>query len=372
MSKIKTLVISVITLVLLATVFTVYTVDKNRKTSHEALSKVNDSYTIEYGANFDIEDLEIDYDNAQLNFREGFDYPEVGEYEIEVHFDYLNKSWSKKVQLKIEDTLPPIIISYTDKYSLIVGTNFKADPIEVQDLSDVTVSIDESDLDINKVGSYILTATATDASDNSASVTFEVIIKDKPVAKPTTPPTNNTANKPSSKYPHALKATYRNGHVIVNKKYGLPENFATGENPEAAGKVKQLIAQMKQLGLRVDSSYAGYRTFDHQKYLYENAIKNHGQAYADKSSAVPGHSEHQTGLTFDLRAPSGALLTSEPEIAWVRENAHKYGFVVRYPEGKTHITGYKYEPWHLRYMGSDAEPIYQSGKTLEEYFNIDG
>lgn len=178
---------------------------------------------------------------------------------------------------------------------------------------------------------------------------------------------NNTEKNPQSEI---KSATYFGGHVIVNKKYGLPRNFATREDPHAASMLKKLISEMQSLNYVVASDYAGFRTYEHQNRLYTNYVKNHGQAAADISSAKPGHSEHQTGLTFDLRSLSGALLTTEPEITWVRENAHRYGFIVRYPEGKTHITGYKYEPWHLRYLGNDATQVYQSGKTLEEYFNI--
>ncbi len=162
------------------------------------------------------------------------------------------------------------------------------------------------------------------------------------------------------------------GHIIVNKRFGIPSNYAPGENPEAASQLRKLIRAMRENGLRVHDSYSGYRSYSVQKRLYNNYVRDHGAAEANRFSAKPGHSEHQTGLTFDLKAPDGHLLRIEPEITWVRNNAHLFGFVVRYPKGKEHITGYIHEPWHLRYMGSEAPAIFESGLTLEEYFEIPG
>jgi D-alanyl-D-alanine carboxypeptidase len=103
-------------------------------------------------------------------------------------------------------------------------------------------------------------------------------------------------------------------------------------------------------------------------------VSANGQEAADKFSAKPGQSEHQTGLAIDItcEAMNYQLDYSfgvTDEGAWVKENAHRFGFIIRYPEGKEDITGYMYEPWHLRYVGVDlAEEVYNSGLTLEEYF----
>ena len=107
--------------------------------------------------------------------------------------------------------------------------------------------------------------------------------------------------------------------------------------------------------------------------LYNNYVKDKGYYYADMCSARAGHSEHQTGLAFDLNTIDDSF-TNTPEGKWVHDNCHKYGLILRYPKGKDNITGYMHESWHLRYVGIDlATKLYNDGNwiTLEEYFGID-
>lgn len=119
---------------------------------------------------------------------------------------------------------------------------------------------------------------------------------------------------------------------------------------------------------------SGYRSYSTQTSLYNGYVSRHGQTEADKFSAKPGQSEHQTGLAIDITAESVSLQLADDfgetlEGKWVNENAHKYGFIIRYPKGKESITGYQFEPWHLRYLGITlATKVYESGLTLEEYF----
>ena len=113
-----------------------------------------------------------------------------------------------------------------------------------------------------------------------------------------------------------------------------------------------------------------YRSYDYQKKLYNNYVKEKGLYYADLASARPGHSEHQTGLSLDVADLSLDYdnFESTKEFSWTINNAHKYGFILRYPKAKFHITGFKYEPWHYRYVGIDiATYIYENNITLEEY-----
>ena len=99
-------------------------------------------------------------------------------------------------------------------------------------------------------------------------------------------------------------------------------------------------------------------------------MKRDGQEAADRYSARPGHSEHQSGLAFDLNDLSESFGRTKEGI-WLRENCWKYGFIIRYPEDKESITGYMYEPWHVRYIGNDsAKAVYESGLCLEEYLGI--
>lgn len=117
---------------------------------------------------------------------------------------------------------------------------------------------------------------------------------------------------------------------------------------------------------------SGYRSYELQNYYYSNYVRTHGEAEANKFSAKPGHSEHQTGLAFDisLRSDECYLETCFGDTVggkWLADHAHEYGFILRYPADKTDITDYQYEPWHFRYVGRDlAMALHQSGLTLDE------
>lgn len=308
--------------------------------------------TLEYGDDFDPSQLEFEALRNAKDFEiDTVDTYHLGEYVYEMKLD----GESQGFVVNVVDTHDPII---DGEATLSVELNSDLDlttKYHGYDVVDGDLNITASAYDTSVAGTQWITLRVEDKNGRYTTQEIKLIVKDKVVIE----------KKPDA-------AFYVDGHVIVNKKYGLPDNFATAEDPVAYQAVKDLIAEMKSIGYAVDSSVAGYRTYDHQEYLYTNYVKNHGQAAADISSAKPGHSEHQTGLAFDLRSPSGALLKTEAEILWVKENAHRFGFIVRYLEGKTEITGYKYEPWHLRYMGSDATKIYESGLTLEEYYGFEG
>ncbi|MCC5893896.1 MAG: D-alanyl-D-alanine carboxypeptidase family protein [Alkalibacterium sp.] len=177
----------------------------------------------------------------------------------------------------------------------------------------------------------------------------------------------NAAAKPAPE----VKPTHINGVLLVNKAHGLPSHYAPGENKEARAAFNQMAAASNKDGIKL-TAFSTYRSYDYQKTLYTNYVKKDGQAAADRYSAKPGHSEHQTGLAFDISQTGAKNPFAESKATkWMETNAHTYGFIVRYPKGKEHITGYMYEPWHLRYLGVDlATKVYNSGKTLEEYLGV--
>ncbi|MCR5202080.1 MAG: M15 family metallopeptidase [Lachnospiraceae bacterium] len=119
---------------------------------------------------------------------------------------------------------------------------------------------------------------------------------------------------------------------------------------------------------------SGYRSYERQQAIYENNVRNRGKKETNAVSAKPGSSEHQTGLTIDVSSDSAGVSLGESfgyttEGIWLARNAHKYGYIVRYPKGKEKITGYDYEPWHIRYVGrSLATYLYEKKYTLEEYY----
>lgn len=160
--------------------------------------------------------------------------------------------------------------------------------------------------------------------------------------------------------------------LIVNKKHALSQSYGYGEDPTALTAFQELLAAMRAEGLAVSDAYSGFRSYDTQAGLYNNYVARDGQAEADRYSARPGHSEHQTGLAFDVMDSSGNLLEEPVASQWLLDHAHDYGFIVRYLDGKEDITGYMPEPWHIRYIGDEAADIVQSGLTLEEYFNVPG
>lgn len=163
--------------------------------------------------------------------------------------------------------------------------------------------------------------------------------------------------------------TYIDGVLIVNKTYSLPKNYNPGVDATAESAFKKMQSAAASEGLNIYIS-SGFRSYDYQSGLYERYAQRDGYAAADRYSARPGHSEHQTGLAFDLNSIDDSFANTK-EGKWVAENCHKYGFIIRYPKGKEEITGYMYESWHIRYLGVDmATKVYESGKTLEEYFGI--
>ncbi|MBR1432023.1 D-alanyl-D-alanine carboxypeptidase family protein [Ruminococcus sp.] len=165
-------------------------------------------------------------------------------------------------------------------------------------------------------------------------------------------------------------ATFVDGILIVNKTYELPADYPTGAlNPNALAQFNKLTEDAAKLGLSIKCS-SGYRSYKDQERIYNNYVAIDGIVKADTYSARPGHSEHQSGLAIDVNSIDYTFLNT-PECDWLAKNAHKYGFIIRYPLGKEAYTGYSYEPWHIRYLGVDtATAVYNSGLSLEEYLGI--
>lgn len=171
-------------------------------------------------------------------------------------------------------------------------------------------------------------------------------------------------------------------YYIVNKKRAVsstyvPDNLVTLNGAQlradTANALNQLISAAGDDGVNI-KILSGYRSYTYQTQVYNNYVKKDGRAKADTYSARPGHSEHQTGLAADLGGSSCDLQICFGDTQagqWLAEHAHEYGFIIRYPKGKERLTGYQYEPWHVRYMGIDlATKIYKSGKTMEQFFGV--
>lgn len=157
----------------------------------------------------------------------------------------------------------------------------------------------------------------------------------------------------------------------------VPHTWAPRMRAEAANAVVNMFAAATaEAGLTLASNSA-YRSYDSQVSVYNQDVAANGQAFADTSTARPGTSEHQTGLTIDVGASSGNCSLSTcfgdtPEGIWLAANAWRFGFLLRYPADKTEVTGYAFEPWHYRYIGTDlAGEMHNTGTTtLEEFFGL--
>ncbi len=166
--------------------------------------------------------------------------------------------------------------------------------------------------------------------------------------------------------------------IICNKYHKLKDNYVPdlvslsgygGGQMEkvAAEHFKEMSNAAKKEGIKINN-VSGYRSFNTQKSLYNNYVNRDGKAKADTYSARPGTSEHQTGLASDINSVSSSFENTSA-FKWLKVNAHKYGFILRYPKGKEFITGYMYEPWHFRYVGEEvAQVIYEKDITYEEYY----
>lgn len=167
--------------------------------------------------------------------------------------------------------------------------------------------------------------------------------------------------------------------VLVNKFYALPSGIEPKSlvniegqkmTPEAADAMEKMVSDLRKEGLKIILQ-SGYRSEDTQYYLYNRYVNNYGKEEADTFSARPNHSEHQTGLAMDLSIDgtlSEAFENTE-QFKWLNENAHKYGYILRYKKDKVYMTGYTYEPWHYRYVGVEVATIIKNEDlTFEEYY----
>ncbi len=182
--------------------------------------------------------------------------------------------------------------------------------------------------------------------------------------------------------------------VIVNKHRPLPIEYHPADlvkpgvhsrfdprleqthlRADAARALEQLFASAETTGYHL-TFISGYRSGSHQQLIYTNSLRAYGAATTDEAVARPGYSEHQTGWAADIGRRDGACelqvcFGGQPEGRWLQQHAHEYGFIIRYGHSQEALTGYHYEPWHLRYIGLPlAKMLHQNGQTMEQYFGL--
>ena len=317
-----------------------------------------------------IDNLEITWSTMPLE--DGKIY-HAGTYEGYFSF----RGEEKNIFVVVVDDVAPSIEGVQDI------TVYKDETVDL--LKDITVtdnSHDEvetsvsGDYDLSAAGEYALSYVAKDASGNEATENFKLIVKEKE---------NPTTEVPSSGESQIVGTTskgytieqinglyYIDGVLIANKSYALPSSYNPGgllDSFQDAFSVMQSAAANDGISLSVIS---GYRSYSRQNTIYNNYVSRDGKAKADTYSARAGHSEHQTGLAADINSLSQSFKNTK-EGQWLNEHCSEYGFIIRYPKGKESITGYIFEPWHIRYVGKElASALYNNGDwiTLEEYFGI--
>lgn len=281
---------------------------------------------------------------------------------------------TKKPTIKLKEK--SVTLEYGQKYDVAENIKSVRDPIDgslkkAEKKAAGSYWID-SGLDVKKEGSYTITIHAQDQNGNSTDKKFTVMVEKKVEQEPEKKTASSSDEKSSPSQTggstaasNAVEPYYVNGVLLVNKKHALPQNYG-GMDSNAYAALQQLQAGAKAAGYSMPL-LSGYRSYEYQASLYNSYVAQDGQALADTYSARPGHSEHQSGLAFDIGALDNAY-GNTPGGRWLNAHCADYGFILRYPAGKESITGYQYEPWHVRYVGSDiASQIMSQGITLEEY-----
>jgi D-alanyl-D-alanine carboxypeptidase len=291
-----------------------------------------------------------------------------------------------------------INLSPGSSYKISAKSELSDHSIKEISMDDLTIMLESDSLTMDEEGSITISEDAAIGSTAIVKIQYEGLTAESIVTvtyslddtieknegKPTDAPVEEESI-PTVTNPTSVA-------VMVNKQRSLPKNYVpddlvqpdvpfsfTGESEkklmrsEAAKALEELFAQAEKDEININA-VSGYRSYITQKFLFNHYVRTQGEEHARRYSAYPGTSEHQTGLAMDVSSPSvnnilEDILGETKEGQWLAEHAPTYGFIIRYPQGKEEVTGYAYEPWHLRYVGKDlSTAIAEQGITLEEYF----
>lgn len=280
-----------------------------------------------------------------------------------------------------------IVITYNKELTTTKGTKIDLlKGVSAKNCNNDSIEVKvEGNYDFNKVGNYKLYYVA---KDNNSETREEFVLKvidnsNKPTGDIDDDKEEDKEFTTSKGFKGVTKngITYIDGYLVANKTYSLPSTYNPGKLlQETQNAADQMLAAAKLDGFSIHVQ-SGFRSYETQKNLYNRYVSTSGKKEADTYSARPGHSEHQSGLAFDVCESTGkykdACINSNfadtVEAKWLAQNAQKYGFILRYPKDKTNETGYIYESWHFRYVGKElAEKLYNNGDwiTMESYFGI--
>ncbi|MBO4600831.1 MAG: D-alanyl-D-alanine carboxypeptidase family protein [Bacilli bacterium] len=348
---------------------------------HKYVFELFDGVNVELNTEVNSADYIKKIENATVTYN-SVDTSTIGDKKIEyiVKDKLFKKEHKYYLTIKVTDDTAPVI---EGKDSVTIYKNSKIDLnsyIKVSDNYDKDLNIThEGEVDTSKNGTYKVKYTVTDSSGNSSTKTITFTVKDKPIYEPVTLE-NGTVGTTSKGYKIENKngATYINGIIIANKSYPLSSNYGNGLTKEVNNAFNEMKAAAASVGIDLYIG-SGFRSYNTQKSIYNSYVKRDGKSKADTYSARPGYSEHQTGLAMDIcshnleKSCVNSRFNNTEPANWLSQNAHLYGFILRYPSGKTGETGYIYESWHYRYVGKElATILYNGGNwiTLENYLGI--
>ena len=292
-------------------------------------------------------DLDV---TSKVSIENNIDINKIGEYKViyKVSDSSLNETVKERTVKVIDNIAPVITLKGNKKITVKVNGNYEEQGYFANDNYDGNVTDKvkvTNNVNYSNVGTYEILYTVSDSNNNQTTERRIVNVIEN------------------------VEITFIKGIMLVNKKYHLPANYNPGVNGEAYSALQRLQADGMNNGYSLPL-LSGFRSYETQKYLFNSYVQKDGVEVASTYSASPGQSEHQTGLAFDVGQISDNF-GNTPAGIWLKDNAHRYGFIIRYLKGKESITGYKYEPWHIRYVGEGAATeIYNAGITLEEYLGV--
>lgn len=312
--------------------------------------------------------VNIEYDETMLKITEDGSIIGIKEGESEIILQAENNKVNKIIKVNTKIKTEGIEVA-SEKIELIEGESKTADAkILPETVTEKTLNYKSINEEIAKVDENG-TITAIKEGETTIVITSKaepiqtreifVTVKNKEDIQNL----NLAANNDS------IQKNYVKGVLVVNKKYSLPSNYNPGTNQEALQAFNDMKAAASQNGISL-WIVSGFRSYQTQTSIYNRNVGLYGEETANTFSAKPGQSEHQTGLAFDINSTKWSFAETK-EAKWLAEHCHEYGFIIRYPQGKQDITGYVYEPWHIRYVGKSLAPkIKESGLCLEEYLGI--
>jgi len=379
MNKKKILLILPLIIIIII-ICVILTLNKTNSKNLSIKLKGKKSITLEYGEKYKELGATASYKDKDLTKSiktdNNLDLKKLGKYTYTYSIKYKNLYKKIKRNITIVDTVKPEIkLNGDDKINIYLNEDYKELGATAIDNYDSDISdkiVVTGNVDNKKTGEYTITYKVKDSSSNESSITRVISVIEKQQSKTSS---NSKVGKTSKGYKieQINGLYYINGILIVNKTYDLPSTYEPGD---LVSEFKNNFEKMQKdaanegINLKIIS---GFRSYNKQKNIYNNYVARDGQALADRYSARPGHSEHQTGLAADINSLDQSWEYTD-EGKWLNNNCHKYGFIIRFVKGKENITGYMFEPWHIRYVGEElAKQLYNNGNwiTLEEYLGIE-